>query len=677
MTIANLFSLVTGLILFLFGMDIMSESLQRAAGSQLEGMLSKLTSNPLKCVALGTGVTAIIQSSSATSVMVVGFVNSGVMRLRQAIQIILGAILGTSVTGWVVALSSLGGGSGWVALLSSETIVGIMALIGIFLHSNKENYTMMGDVLLGFAVLMTGIGMMSASVSPLADSPKFIEIMTKFSSPVIGVVVGALSTAVLQSASAAVGILQALSATGAIDFSTAFPLLLGISIGASVPVLLTSLGATTEGKRTAFSYLTLLIIGVVVTALIFYPVNAAVGFSFMDMTMGPASIALVNTIFRLFVVMIMMPLTGQVEKIVSRLVPDKPIPDDGLPHTIKLDERLLSIPAIAISESTRAIDDMAAAARTSVGYAFDLLHEYDAEKVTKVIQFEDLTDQYENEIGAYLMKITQSELTEVENSQVFCYMQSLTDFERINDYAMKVACIYRDIHESGHPLPEETIRELDSVQRALRELVETTFDSYSNENASGNERPTALSVVVRAMCRRIETKQVDRIQNGFYTIQQGTYISELLTAYSFIVTHTSKLAFASGDSKTRSFRKFSDEHSFDLSSSSAVQALNEYRKKYNIASAADADPEMDVVANFANRIKAVRSRRIENLRALRESGEFGKRDLIKLSDIRDKVSHGRADLSDIEDQNTVDLVSDLIADITDEDIVTAIADDTL
>ena len=674
MTISNLFSLATGLVLFLFGMDIMSDSLQRAAGSQLESMLSLLTSNPLKCVTLGTGVTAIIQSSSATSVMVVGFVNSGVMKLRQAIQIILGAILGTSVTGWVVALSSLSGGSGWVALLSTETIVGIMAIIGIFIYTKKKTNAMIGEVLLGFAVLMTGITLMSSSVSPLADSPRFIEIMTKFSSPILGIVVGALCTAVLQSASAAVGILQALSATGAIDFSTAFPLLLGISIGASVPVLLTSLSASTEGKRTAFSYLTMLVIGVGVTSLIFYPVNAAVGFSFMGMTMGPASIALVNTIFRLFVVILLMPLTGQVEKIVCKLVPDQPIPDDGLPHTIKLDERLLSIPAIAISESTRAIDDMAAAARTSVGYAFDLLNEYDEEKVTKVIQFEDLTDQYENEIGSYLMQITQSALTEEENSQVFCYMQSLTDFERINDYAMKIACIYRDINESGQQLPEETVSELYSIQRALRELVETTFDSYSNE-ASANERPAALSVVVRAMCRRMETKQVDHIQNGYYTIQQGTYISELLTAYGFIVTHTSKLAFAARDPKTSSFRKFSDEHSFDFSNSSAVQALNEYRKKYNIASAADADPETDIASDYANRIKTLRARRIENLRALRENS--GKLDLSRFTDLRDKVSQGIADLSDVADQNTVDLVADLVADITDDDIVSAIADDTL
>ena len=317
-------SLLGGVALFLFGMTLMGDGLKKVAGNKLEIILYKLTSTPLKGVLLGTGVTAVIQSSSATSVMVVGFVNSGMMQVRQAIGIVLGSILGTSITGWILCLSDISG-SGWVSLLSTATLTGVVAVVGIVLRMFCKDLTKhhIGDILLGFAVLMYGMSSMSGAVAPLKDSAAFIQLLTRFSNPLLGVLVGTVFTCILQSASAAVGILQALAITGTITFSVAFPITLGIAIGAAVPVLLSSLGASVKGKRTAYVYLLIDVIGAVVWGVVFYAVNAAVHFPFTDTTMTTVSIALLNTIFRFATVLLLTPMIPLLEKLVSFLFPDK------------------------------------------------------------------------------------------------------------------------------------------------------------------------------------------------------------------------------------------------------------------------------------------------------------------------------------------------------------------
>ena len=317
-------SLLGGVALFLFGMTLMGDGLKKVAGNKLEIILYKLTSTPLKGVLLGTGVTAVIQSSSATSVMVVGFVNSGMMQVRQAIGIVLGSILGTSITGWILCLSDISG-SGWVSLLSTATLTGVVAVAGIVLRMFCKDLTKhhIGDILLGFAVLMYGMSSMSGAVAPLKDSAAFIELLTRFSNPLLGVLVGTVFTCILQSASAAVGILQALAITGTITFSVAFPITLGIAIGAAVPVLLSSLGASVKGKRTAYVYLLIDVIGALVWGVVFYAVNAAVRFPFLDMTMTTVSIALLNTIFRFATVLLLTPMIPLLEKLVTILFPDK------------------------------------------------------------------------------------------------------------------------------------------------------------------------------------------------------------------------------------------------------------------------------------------------------------------------------------------------------------------
>ena len=316
MGISDVISLLGGIALFLFGMSLMGEGLKKVAGSKLELVLYRLSSTPLKGVLLGTGVTAVIQSSSATSVMVVGFVNSGMMKVRQAIGVIMGAILGTSITGWILCLSSISGGSGLVQLLSTEVLTGIVAVAGIILRmfSAKTSHRHVGEILLGFAVLMYGMSAMSGAVSPLRESESFIRILTSFSNPLLGILVGIAFTSILQSASAAVGILQALSITGAITFEIAFPIIMGVAIGAAVPVLLSALGANVSGKRTAFVYLLIDVLGVVIWATVFYIANAIAHFDFMTMTMTTVSIALMNTLFRLATVIVLAPLIGLLEK---------------------------------------------------------------------------------------------------------------------------------------------------------------------------------------------------------------------------------------------------------------------------------------------------------------------------------------------------------------------------
>ena len=361
MDATNVISLLGGVAMFLFGMSVMGDSLKKVAGSKMEMILYRLAGNPIKGILLGTGVTAAIQSSSATSVMVVGFVNSGMMQVKQAIGIVLGAILGTSITGWVLALNSLGGGGGVASLFSTEVLTGVVALIGIalWMFSKKTSRKNVGGIMMGFAVLMYGMSMMSGAIVPLRSDPKFIDMMTSFTNPILGVLIGVLVTAVIQSASAAVGILQALAVTGAVEFDMAFPILMGIGIGASVPVMLSALGASTNGKRTAFVYLIIDVLGAILVGGIFYIVNAFVHFSFMQMEMSMVTVALTNTLYRLAVVILLAPCIGLLEKLVIALFPES---EEALAEKAdmdKLEPRFLDHPTLALAQSKEVIDSMA------------------------------------------------------------------------------------------------------------------------------------------------------------------------------------------------------------------------------------------------------------------------------------------------------------------------------
>ena len=501
MSVADVISLLGGIALFLFGMSLMGEGLKKVAGSRLELVLYKLSSTPLKGVLLGTGVTAVIQSSSATSVMVVGFVNSGMMKVKQAIGVIMGAILGTSVTGWILCLSSLEGGSGVVQLLSTEVLTGIVAVVGIILRmfTGKTSNRYVGEILLGFAVLMYGMSAMSGAVSPLRESEAFIRILTSFSNPILGILVGLAFTSVLQSASAAVGILQALAITGAVTFEVALPIVMGIAIGAAVPVLLSALGANLNGKRTAFIYLLIDVLGVLIWALLFYGANAIIHFTFLDAVMSSVSIALMNTLFRLATVIVLLPCIGLMEHMVELL-----FPDDGSAaeeqEMDRLEERFLQHPALSIEQSRLVTNSMAERAEGNLLMAVGLRNRWSDKDFRMVGETESVIDRYEDKLGTYLMKITSKSLSQSQSEEVSKYLHTISDFERISDHALNISEAAKEIHDKDLQFSPEACHELDVIESAVREILSIAVGAFVENDPQRAARVEPLEEIIDGLC---------------------------------------------------------------------------------------------------------------------------------------------------------------------------------
>lgn len=544
MDVSQIISLCSGIALFLFGMTLMGDGLKKVAGNKLELVLYRLSSTTLRGVLLGTGVTAAIQSSCATSVMVVGFVNAKMMKLRQAIGVIIGAILGTSVTGWVISLSYLEGSSGILSLLSTATLTGVVAIVGVFLRvfSKKTMRRHIGDILMGFAVLMFGMSAMSGAVSGLGKQPWFTETLATMSNPLLGILVGAVFTAILQSASAAVGIVQALSVTGAIRFEAALPLLMGIAIGAALPVLLSALGASADGKRTALVYLVSEVISVLVCAALFYVANIIFRFSFMDAVMNPFSIALVNTILRLAMVLLLLPFTDLLEALVKVLVKDKGPQTEDV--AVRLEERFLTHPALAVEQSRLTILDMAECSREALSAALALTANYSAEGFEAVKTMEGDVDRYEDALGSYLVKLTGRELTRRQNEDVSKYLHTLSDFERISDHALNIAESAAEIHEKKVDFSDEATRELSVLSAAVREIVRLTTEAFSKNDLTLASRVEPLEEVIDRLCDEAKRHHIERLQQGTCTIRQGFVFNDLLTGIERVGDHCSNIAVA-------------------------------------------------------------------------------------------------------------------------------------
>ena len=546
MGVSNVISLLGGVALFLFGMTLMGEGLKKVAGSKLELVLYRLSSTPMKGMLLGTGVTAVIQSSSATSVMVVGFVNSGMMNIRQAISIILGALIGTSITGWIICLSTFEGADGWIAIFSTSTITAVVAVIGIILRmfSKKQSDRHVGDILLGFAVLMFGMQAMSGSVAPLKESESFIRLLTAFSNPLLGILIGAIFTSVLQSSSAAVGILQALSMTGAVSFSVAYPIILGIAIGAAVPVLLSALGAKVEGRRTALAYLVIEIIGVMLCAAIFYGADSFADFAIKGMIMDPVSVASVNSIFRIITTLALLPAVGLLEQIVTSFVKESYAERSANEEFDRLDERFLSHPALAIEQSRLTINSMARTSRENICSAMALLFEYDEKEAEKVESREDLVDSYEDRLGTYLMKLTRSELSREENESVSKYLHTLSDFERISDHAMNVCEAAQEINDKKIRFSPDGARELLVLSGAVNEILDLSFSAFIEENIEKAYMVEPLEECIDVLCDEIKLRHVDRLQGGTCSLQSGFVFNDILTNFERVADHCSNVAIA-------------------------------------------------------------------------------------------------------------------------------------
>ena len=584
MSVSNIISLLGGVALFLFGMTLMGEGLKKVAGNKLELVLYRLSSTPLKGVFLGTAVTAIIQSSSATSVMVVGFVNSGMMKMEQAVAIIEGALIGTSVTGWIICLSSVEG-SGWVSLLSTSTLTAVVAVIGIILRmfSKKQLHWHVGDILLGFAVLMFGMQSMSGAVSPLRQSPEFIHLLTTFSNPVLGIIVGMVFTAVLQSASAAVGILQALSMTGAVTFATAYPLILGIAIGAAVPVLLSALGAKTEGRRTAFLYLVIEIAAVAVCAALYYGISAFVDLGLSGLVMSPVTIALVNSVFRALSVAILLPFNRLLLAFVETIIRVSEEERSVNASLDRLDERFLAHPALAIEQSRLTVNDMADASQTNFFSALNLLAHFSEEDFRRVEKGEDKVDEFEDKIGTYLMGINANELDRVQNENLSKYLHTLSDFERISDHAMNIAEAAREIAEKKLYFSEAARRELSVLSTAVSDMVSLCFESFKKNNVEDAFRVEPFEERIDILCDEMKLRHVDRLQNGVCSLGQGFVFNDLVTNLERVADHCSNIAIAMIELQADTY----DAHSYvinlkELHSHRFDEYYEEYSKKYEI-----------------------------------------------------------------------------------------------
>ena len=576
-------SLLGGVALFLFGMTLMGDGLKKVAGNKLEIILYRLTSTPLKGVLLGTGVTAVIQSSSATSVMVVGFVNSGMMQVRQAIGIVLGSILGTSITGWILCLSDISG-SGWVSLLSTATLTGIVAVIGIVLRMFCKDQVKrhIGDILLGFAVLMYGMSAMSGAVAPLKDSAAFINLLTRFSNPLLGVLVGTVFTCILQSASAAVGILQALAITGTITFSVAFPITLGIAIGAAVPVLLSSLGASVKGKRTAYVYLLIDVIGALVWGVVFYVINAAVHFPFMDTTMTTVTIALLNTVFRFATVLLLTPMIPMLERLVTVLFPDKAA-SGALADMDRLEERFLTHPALAIEQSRLTIDSMARQAQNNILSAFALLEKFDDDRFAALQEDEEAIDHYEDKLGTYLIKITSKELTPRQTADVSKYLHTISDLERISDHSLNIGETAQELYTKKIVFSPTGARELKVMLAAVTRILEITINAFLDNDVAAAYRVEPLEELIDNLCDEMKLHHIDRLQTGECTLNHGFAFNDLLTNCERVSDHCSNIAVAMIELESDSF----DTHEYinsvmAMHSHSFDEYYSEYSKEFQI-----------------------------------------------------------------------------------------------
>ena len=584
MDFTNIISLLGGVACFLFGMSVMGDSLKKVAGSKMEMVLYKLAGNPVKGILLGTGVTAVIQSSSATSVMVVGFVNSGMMKVRQAIGVVLGAILGTSITGWILALNSIGGGSSVASYFSTEVLTGVVALFGIILwmFAKKTSSKNVGGIMMGFAVLMYGMSMMSGSIAPLREDPKFIDMLTSFSNPILGVLVGLLITAVIQSASAAVGILQALAMTGAVQFDMAFPILMGIGIGASVPVMLSALGASTNGKRTAFVYLIIDILGAVIVGALFYILNAIIGFSFMHQTMTMVGIALTNTLYRLAVVIILAPAIGLLEKIVIAMFPESEEAAAEQADMDRLESRFLDHPALAIAQSRTVIDSMAEKTLESVKEALAIRQEFSKTGLKRVLELEGVIDRYEDKLGTYIFKITSANLDDEQSRDVNKYLRVLSDFERMSDHARNIGEAVQEIQDKKVNFSAMADKELRVLENAIGDITDMTIKAFINNDRTLALRIEPLEEVVDDLCDEIKANHIERVSRQECTLENGFVFNDLLTDYERISDHCSNIAVDIIESGPEGIKLHEYHMKHDYRSDEEFQKyFSEYKEKYS------------------------------------------------------------------------------------------------
>lgn len=588
MDIFNLLSLFGGLALFLYGMNVMGEGLTRAAGGKMEQILEKLTSTPIKGVLLGAAVTAVIQSSSATTVMVVGFVNSGIMKLRQAVGIIMGANIGTTVTSWILSLTGIEGDSFFIRMLKPSSFSPILAVIGIvfLLFTKSEKKHNIGSIFLGFTILMFGMDTMSGAVTPLADVPEFTNILLMFSNPILGMIVGALFTAIIQSSSASVGILQALCTTGAVTYATALPIIMGQNIGTCVTALISSIGAKKNAKRAAFVHLYFNTIGTILFIVVFYTINAFVDFSFLDNAVNPAGIAVVHSTFNILATVVLLPFSRGLEKLATLTIKDKEEHVEEIAELVPLkhlDARFLEQPAFAVAQSMDVMNSMAEYSAEALYDALELMKNYSDETWKRVENLEDIVDKYEDELGTYLAKVSGKELSEDDSRNVSMGLHCIGDLERISDHALVISMLFSKMHNEKMKFSDKAMAELNLYSNAVYEIMQMTMEALTKNDMTVAERIEPLKEVINGLNAAIKKQHIKRLQKGKCTIELGITLENLLNNFERVADHCSNIAAAVLQKKTDSFDTHEYLSQLKQESNVEFQAMySMYKEKYSL-----------------------------------------------------------------------------------------------
>ncbi len=549
MDIFGVLSLIGGLAVFLYGMDLLGEGLTGASGGKLEKILEKLTSNPLKAVLLGAGVTAVIQSSSATTVMVVGFVNSGIMKLSQAVGVIMGANIGTTITSWILSLTGIESSNIFISLLKPTSFSPVLAAVGIvfLMFLKKDSLKNPGKIMIGFALLMYGMDAMSSSVAPLAEVPQFASILTAFSNPVLGMLAGMLFTAVIQSSSASVGILQALCSTGILSYATALPIIMGQNIGTCVTALLSSIGATKNGKRAAIIHLYFNVIGTVTFMIVFYALNAVIHFSFLNLTAQEFGIAVIHTTFNIITTAYLLPLRKVLEKLAYATIKldddEKRIMDRRSENEFALlDDRFLEAPSLAVEHCKQVINKMADISRESLFISMSLIGGYDEEQALRVGELETRADKYEDALGTYIMKISTKNLKKEDSEMLNVMLHCIGDFERISDYACNLCDSARELHQKNMQFSPKAETELDILSSAVREAVDISFDAFKSNNKNEADKVEPLEELIDTLAVELKARHIRRLREGKCTIELGFAHSDILNNLERVADHCSNIA---------------------------------------------------------------------------------------------------------------------------------------
>ena len=585
MDIFGILTMVGGLAMFLYGMSVMGSGLEKMSGGKLEKILESLTSNPIKAVLLGAGVTAVIQSSSATTVMVVGFVNSGIMKLSQAIGIIMGANIGTTVTSWLLSLTGIESSNFFLRMLKPSSFSPILAIIGVILYmSGKEKKKDIGEIMVGFAVLMFGMETMSGAVEPLADVPEFTNVLTMFHNPILGVLVGAGLTAIIQSSSASVGILQALSVTGAFTYGSVIPIILGQNIGTCVTAMISAVGANKAAKRTAFVHLYFNIIGAILFLTAFYILNAIFHFDFVEETVGVAGIALIHSVFNVVTTLVLLPFIHGLEKLAYLTIPESEEEKSAKEDVFAvLDERFLSRPSFAIEQCKTLVNQMAEITRESFLEAMECVNTRSADQIADVIAKENRVDVYEDKISAYLTKLNSGDISYSDSLRVTSLLHCLTDFERISDHAVNVVECVEQMEKDQAMFSKKAQEEMATYSAALKDILERTTASFVDGDLALARSVEPLEEVIDGLNKTVKKHHMKRLRKGKCTIELGLVLSDLAMNYERVSDHCSNIAvylMQLGDTNLEEHR-FTEQ--MDERESAEFEKLEEeFQTKYEI-----------------------------------------------------------------------------------------------